>query len=82
MRFPPAPRSRSPRPYSPHRRLIPLPESPPRNIIMPARPPLFVPTRHGNALRRAAGVNGPVNESGIKAAVARVFLGRTSEPAI
>jgi len=54
---------------------------------MPARPPLFVPTRHGNALRRAAGVNGPVNESGIKAAVARgalarVFLGRTSEPAI
>jgi hypothetical protein len=32
----PAPRSRPPRPYPPHRHLIPLPESPLRNIIMPA----------------------------------------------
>lgn len=55
------------RPHPFLRRLIPLAESPPRNIIMPRAICLGAGTLSG----WATGVNGPVNESGIKAAVTR-----------
>ena len=50
-------------------RLIPLAESPPRNIIMPRA--ICPNAKHESTSWRAAGVNGPINESGIKAAVTR-----------